>query len=306
MNKTNVANALQKLTTPLLILSLVVLSACSSGPARRAPVENRAEGALPPSSQSQSTQVNAAGSATKAPSGPYAANAGQAGYYTVKPGDTLLQIGRNTSQSARDLIAWNNISNPNQIEVGQVLRVAPPSMNTASSGSTGVISTPVTSGGSVVSTLPASASAGASTTTIVVPPVAPAAPSPSAAKPADSVDFIWPTNGALISGYDEVKSKGLKFAGRAGDPVIASADGRVVYAGAGLRGYGNLVILKHNETYLTAYAHNQTLLVKEEQVVRKGQRIADMGNSDADRVMLHFEIRRNGKPVDPAKYLMPR
>lgn len=120
------------------------------------------------------------------------------------------------------------------------------------------------------------------------------------------MDFIWPTNGALISGYDEVKSKGLKFAGRAGDPVIASADGRVVYAGAGLRGYGNLVILKHNETYLTAYAHNQTLLVKEEQVVRKGQRIADMGNSDADRVMLHFEIRRNGKPVDPAKYLMPR
>ena len=88
--------------------------------------------------------------------------------------------------------------------------------------------------------------------------------------------------------------------------MIAAADGRVVYAGAGLRGYGNLVILKHNETYLTAYAHNQTLLVKEEQVVRKGQRIADMGNSDADRVMLHFEIRRNGKPVDPAKYLMPR
>ena len=98
----------------------------------------------------------------------------------------------------------------------------------------------------------------------------------------------------------------MKFAGRAGDPVIASADGRVVYAGAGLRGYGNLVILKHNETYLTAYAHNQTLLVKEEQVVRKGQRIADMGNSDADRVMLHFEIRRNGKPVDPAKYLVAR
>ena len=88
--------------------------------------------------------------------------------------------------------------------------------------------------------------------------------------------------------------------------MIAAADGRVVYAGSGLRGYGNLVILKHNETYLTAYAHNQTLLVKEEQVVRKGQRIADMGNSDADRVMLHFEIRRNGKPVDPAKYLMAR
>ncbi|HOZ66977.1 MAG TPA: peptidoglycan DD-metalloendopeptidase family protein [Burkholderiaceae bacterium] len=300
MNTPHALTALKKLMTPLLVVSLLLLSACSSGPVRRAPVENRAESALPPSSQNQVPQV-------KAPSGPYAANAGQAGYYTVKPGDTLLQIGRNTGQNARDIAQWNGISNPNQIEVGQVLRVAPPGMNTPSSGSAGVISTPVTSGGSTVSTnpvpAPSLAPAGASTTPTVVPPATPVAP---AAKPADSVDFIWPTNGALISGYDEVKSKGLKFAGRAGDPVIAAADGRVVYAGAGLRGYGNLVILKHNETYLTAYAHNQTLLVKEEQVVRKGQRIADMGNSDADRVMLHFEIRRNGKPVDPAKYLMPR
>ena len=88
--------------------------------------------------------------------------------------------------------------------------------------------------------------------------------------------------------------------------MLAAGDGKVVYAGSGLRGYGNLVILKHNETYLTAYAHNQTLLVKEDQTVRKGQRIADMGSSDADKVMLHFEVRRNGKPVDPAKYLPGR
>ena len=94
--------------------------------------------------------------------------------------------------------------------------------------------------------------------------------------------------------------------GRAGDAVIAAADGRVVYSGAGLRGYGNLIILKHNNTFLTAYAHNQTLLVKEDQSVKKGQKIAEMGNSDADRVKLHFEIRRQGKPVDPAKYLPPR
>jgi lipoprotein NlpD len=122
----------------------------------------------------------------------------------------------------------------------------------------------------------------------------------------DDIAWIWPSNGALIAGFDEVKNKGLKIAGKVGDPVVASADGRVVYAGSGLRGYGNLVILKHNETYLTAYAHNQTLLVKEDQTVRKGQRIADMGSSDADKVMLHFEVRRNGKPVDPAKYLPPR
>ena len=124
--------------------------------------------------------------------------------------------------------------------------------------------------------------------------------------PEDDIAWIWPSNGALIAGFDEIKNKGLKIAGKLGDPVVASADGRVVYAGSGLRGYGNLVILKHNETYLTAYAHNQTLLVKEDQTVRKGQRIADMGSSDADKVMLHFEVRRQGKPVDPSRYLPPR
>ena len=117
---------------------------------------------------------------------------------------------------------------------------------------------------------------------------------------------MWPANGVLIAGFDEAKNKGLDFAGKAGDPVLAAGDGKVVYSGSGLRGYGNLVILKHNNTYLTAYAHNQTLLVKEDQSVTKGQRIADMGSSDSDRVKLHFEIRRQGKPVDPLKYLPPR
>mgnify|MGYP003347661184 CR=1 FL=1 len=102
------------------------------------------------------------------------------------------------------------------------------------------------------------------------------------------------------------KHKGLTISGKAGDPVLASADGRVVYAGSGLRGYGNLVILKHGGDYLTAYAHNQTLLVKEDQVVRKGQKIAEMGSTDSDRVQLHFEIRKGGKPVDPAKQLPSR
>ena len=110
----------------------------------------------------------------------------------------------------------------------------------------------------------------------------------------------------MIAGFSEAKNKGLDIGGKAGDPVIAAADGRVVYAGAGLRGYGNLIILKHNNTYLTAYAHNQTLLVKEDQSVQKGQKIAEMGNSDADRVKLHFEIRKQGKPVDPARYLPAR
>jgi lipoprotein NlpD len=110
----------------------------------------------------------------------------------------------------------------------------------------------------------------------------------------------------LIGGFDESKNKGLDISGKAGDTVMASADGQVVYAGAGLRGYGNLIILKHNNTFLTAYAHNQKLLVKEDQKVRKGEKIAEMGSSDADRVKLHFEVRRQGKPVDPAKFLPVR
>lgn len=118
--------------------------------------------------------------------------------------------------------------------------------------------------------------------------------------------FIWPASGTLLAGFDEARNKGYDIAGKAGDPVLAAADGRVVYAGAGLRGYGNLVILKHNNTFLTAYAHNQALLVKEDQTVRRGQKIAEMGSTDADRVKLHFEIRRQGKPVDPVRYLPAR
>ena len=213
-------------------------------------------------------------------------HAGKPGYYTVKPGDTVMQIGRNTNQNWRDIVKWNNLESANQIEVGQVLRVVPLDSNG-------------------VATKPPVVAAPAAPASAATPPLSPLPPAASAA-PEDDIPWMWPSTGALISGYDEVKSKGLKIAGKLGDPVYASADGRVVYAGSGLRGYGNLVILKHNETYLTAYAHNQTLLVKEDQTVRKGQRIADMGNSDADKVMLHFEVRRNGKPVDPAKYLPSR
>jgi lipoprotein NlpD len=134
------------------------------------------------------------------------------------------------------------------------------------------------------------------------------APVPAAAAPAIEAEpaWAWPANGGVIAGFDEQRNKGLGLSGKAGDPVLAAADGRVMYAGSGLRGYGNMVIIKHNDTYLSAYAHNQTLLVKEDQVVKKGQPIAEMGSSDTDQVKLHFEIRRKGKPVDPARLLPPR
>ena len=113
-----------------------------------------------------------------------------------------------------------------------------------------------------------------------------------------------PTQGKLIAGFSEpAKRKGIDISGKLGQPVVASAAGKVVYSGSGLRGYGKLIIIKHNKTYLSAYAHNDKLLVKEGQTVTRGQKIAEMGNTDADQVKLHFEVRYHGKPVDPAKYL---
>jgi len=223
-----------------------------------------------------------------------------------------------TGQGWKDIARWNNLDNANLIEVGQVLRVtstvpAPPSAAAAAvAADTGVVTRPVASSSiapasaaSAASAPKAPVSAPASTASAASAPAVAPAVSPAAAGDED-VAFIWPASGALLAGFDEVRNKGYDIAGKAGDPVLAAADGRVVYAGAGLRGYGNLIILKHNNTFLTAYAHNQALLVKEDQTVRRGQKIAEMGNTDADRVKLHFEIRRQGKPVDPARYLAAR
>jgi lipoprotein NlpD len=131
-------------------------------------------------------------------------------------------------------------------------------------------------------------------------------PTPGTAGDPDQLDWAWPAKGKIVAGFSETANlKGIDIAGTAGEPVRASAAGRVVYAGSGLRGYGKLIIIKHNATYLSAYAHNREILVKEGQQVTRGQKIAEMGNSDAEQVKLHFEIRRLGKPMDPAKYLPP-
>lgn len=233
---------------------------------------------------------------------PGAENAGKPGYYTVQPGDTLFRIALDSGQTWRDVQAWNSLANPNVIEVGQVLRVAPPVGSAAAAAPTGVTAAPVAS--ATVVSRPLASTGTATATAVVTPTPAPAAP---AALPAgDAVNFIWPAQGAVVANFDEAKNKGVAIGGKVGDPVLAAADGRVVYAGAGLRGYGNLIILKHNNTYLTAYAHNQALLVREDQAVKQGQKIAEMGSSDTDRVKLHFEVRRQGKPVDPIAFLPKR
>lgn len=270
-----------------LLLAIAMLAGCAAPRRAPAPVEDR--------SAPRPAVVVTPAPGEPARVLPGAENAGKPGYYTVRPGDTLLRIGLETGQNWRDIARWNGMDNPNVLEVGQVLRVVPPAVATAAAPAA---SAPVPAASAP---LPAAS----------VPAPAPA-PAPSASPPAggadDGVAWGWPTTGGatVLAGFDEQKNKGIDIAGRAGDPVVAAADGRVVYAGAGLRGYGNLIILKHNNTYLTAYAHNQALLVKEDQNVRKGQKIAEMGSTDTDRVKLHFEIRRQGKPVDPARYLPPR
>jgi lipoprotein NlpD len=279
---------------------LVVLVGCAS-PTHRAPVEDRAPGR--PAAASVPAPTAAAAEPVKLPPG--SENLCKPGYYAVKPGDTLMRIGLETGQNWRDIGRWNNIDNPGSIEVGQVLRVVPPGVDPSAAAPRAV---PGATAKVEARPLDARPTPGAASAPVVAAPVA-TAPAPGAATPREADDEIawgWPAGGTVVASFDEVRTKGLVFGGKAGDAVLAAADGRVIYAGSGLRGYGNMVIVKHNNSYLTAYAHNQALLVKEDQVVRKGQKIAEMGSSDAERVQLHFEIRRLGKPVDPARLLPPR
>lgn len=274
------------LTWGASVVAAMVLAGCGSTSLNQAPVEDRG------SSAGRMSSSNASAPARIDPATlPGAENAGKPGYYTVKPGETLMRIAADNGQNWRDIARWSNLDNPNVIEVGQVLRVVPPVTTTASAAPAAVA--PAVTGANTPAATPAPA-----------PAAAAAASAPAAAD--GNLGFIWPASGAVIQGFDDARNKGVDIGGKAGDPVVAAADGRVIYSGAGLRGYGNLILVKHNNTYLTAYAHNQTLLVKDDQVVKKGQKIAEMGSSDADRVKLHFEVRRQGKPVDPSRYLPSR
>ena len=281
----------------LIAVALLVLGGCAS-PRNKAPVEDRgartaAATVAPTVPVVDSTKLL-----------PGAENAGKPGYYSVKPGDTLIRVGLESGQNWRDIARWNNIDNPNLLEVGQVLRVVAPGTDAAATTARAVPPTKVEArplDNSGATSVAAAAPGVMPATTAASAPTAAPAPSRD-----DDVAWSWPAAGSITTAFDEVRSKGLVFAGKAGDPVFAAGDGRVIYVGAGVRGYGNLVIVKHNNTYLTAYAHNQTLLVKEDQVVRRGQKIAEMGSSDAERVQLHFEIRRLGRPIDPARLLPPR
>lgn len=246
-----------------------------------------------------------------------------AGFYRVRRGDTLIGISLDHGVSWRDLADWNSIANPNLIEVDQLLRVRPPAgsprVATASSSATPASTSAASSAGSgsteVRPIAPQSKPSIKPQTRATEPlvsqpssaqaqPSAPQAANTAAASGGPSLS--WPSNGRIITQFADPGYKGIAFSGQEGDPVLAAGDGRVVYSGSGLRGYGNLVIVKHEGDFLTAYAHNRKILVNEGQTVKRGQQIAELGSTDSEMPKLHFEVRLSGKPVDPMRYLAQR
>lgn len=296
------------------------MTACGSMPADRPQGSATARGA--PVVTDQSVSVREPGSAVR----------------TVVHGDTLYSIAWETGRDYRELAKWNRIPPPYTIKPGQTLRVKPPASEpvaTAPSEKKSTAGKPAKARGvrpkaatAAAGGAPGKSSAKSKSTpagvagTRAVPAIAAAAPpavkpasgkkvpasraSTATSTPVGARGWGWPADGQVLNRYSESDSKGVDIAGTRNTPVRAAADGRVVYQGSGLRGYGQLIIIKHNDEFLSAYAHNDRIYVKEGDAVKRGQKIADMGSTGTDRVKLHFEIRRQGVPVDPLKYLPSR
>jgi len=222
-------------------------------------------------------------------------------YYVVKKGDTLYSIALEHGADYREVAQWNDLDDPTRIQVGQQLRVKAPADRP------GVQVGPARVTGRVEARPLESAP--------VAPPApqqearAPAREEPKPALPRESaagggdLQFIWPAKGKVIAGFAEPRSKGIDIDGKLGDPIVAAAAGRVTYIGSGIPGLGKLVVIKHENGFITVYAHNRDIVVKEQQAVTRGQKIAELGASDADRPKLHFQIRKGSAAVDPMRYL---
>jgi lipoprotein NlpD len=266
------------------------------------------------------------------------------GSYVVKRGDTLYSIALESGVDYRELAQWNKLDDPTKIRVGQELRVSSPDqpagVQVGSVRASGELESRPLGSGPAPSQAPGPAAAGGMKTSpkalrmpyseqnlaalsktdarAEVKPE-PAKPAPAAApasvpsaapaaapeRAADSIEFIWPVKGRVVAGFSEPRNKGVDIAGNMGDPVVAAAAGRVIYVGSGIPGLGKFIVVRHENGFNTVYAHNREILVKMDQNLARGQKIAEMGSSDADSPKLHFEIRRFGTPLDPQKYLPP-
>jgi len=251
-----------------------------------------------------STVVRRTGSTTASAPGPTPSVPKYGATALVERGDTLYGIAFRNGIDVRDLAEWNSLRAPYTIYPGQRLRLYP------RDGAAGTMVRPAATAARPIppATAPAASTAATKPAASPATATAPAKAPPAPAAPASDIRWRWPADGALLSRFvsGEPTKQGIDIAGASGAPVKAAADGVVVYSGSGLVGYGELVIIKHNDAWLSAYGHNRARLVNEGAIVKAGQQIAVMGRTGAPRDMLHFEIRYNGKPVDPLVYLPKR
>lgn len=217
-------------------------------------------------------------------------------WYRVRRGDSLQRIAQNHGCSVRDLEAWNHVRH-GRLKAGQSLKIV--------SKQTITVQVAAPAGGAPAGTQ-SGTQAGAQSGTQPASPAASREVAAEVARHAHSVGLIWPAQGQVVESFQAGETRGIEIAGKAGDPVRAAADGKVMYAGTGLNEYGSLIIVQHNKDFLTAYSHNRRLLVKTGDTVRQGQEIAEMGSENNNRVAVLFEVRRDGKPVDPMPYLPPQ
>ncbi|HEY8252593.1 MAG TPA: peptidoglycan DD-metalloendopeptidase family protein [Burkholderiales bacterium] len=264
-----------------VVIALALIAGCA--PQRRgAPVEDRRPPARAPAPKAPAAAVPAAP--------PQAPASVPEGFYAVKKGDTLYSIALDHGHDYREVAQWNSLDDPTKLNVGQLLRVKPPAqpavvVGTGRAGSR-IESRPLDGQKPV----PAAAAAPA-------PAVASTSPREEPKLDVHPLTFAWPVKGKVVAGFAEPRQKGIDIEGRSGDPVIASAAGRVTYVGSGIPGLGKLIVLKHDQGYITVYAHNKDILVKEQQNVTRGQKIAELGEK------LHFQIRKGAAAVDPLLYL---
>ncbi len=262
----------------LVLATAAALAGCA--PSRPAPVEERGPGPGPRAAPRPAASPSAAAVAAPVAVPP--------GSYVVKKGDTLYSIALEHGADYRDVAQWNKLDDPSKIQIGQVLRVSVPEQKLVEVGKPTVL-------GRVESRPLGEPSAAAKP----APAAVPAAPAASGG------EFIWPVKGKVLAGFAEPRSKGIDIDGKPGQPVVAAAAGRVTYTGTGIPGLGKLVVIRHETGFITVYAHNREIVVKEQQQVGRGQKIAELGNTDSDRPKLHFQIRKGAAAVDPLRYLPP-